>query len=134
SPNYNAAGDYSTGNLTLQPATDITPPTVNLTFPDSGTFDVGQVINIQGTASDPSGISHVQIELYKGGTAPGNLVGIILQGNIGDGNRTSYSWTVPAIFNGQTLNGSDYKVKRIAWDNSPNHNPAGDYSTGNLTL
>ncbi|MBI3824141.1 MAG: DUF4347 domain-containing protein, partial [Planctomycetes bacterium] len=113
---------------------DTTPPTVNLSYPDSGTFTVGQTITIQGSASDASGISHVQIELYKGGTSSGNRVGVIFPGNIGDGNRSSYSWQVPSSLNGQTLNGSDYKIKWVAWDNSTNHNPAGDYSTGWITL
>jgi len=134
SSNHNAAGDYSTGNLTIQPPPDTTPPTVNLSFPDNGTFTVGQSINIQGTASDASGISHVQIELYKGGTATANRVGIILQGNIGDGNRTSYSWTVPSEIDEHVINGADYKIKWIAWDASPNNNAAGDYSESNVTI
>ncbi len=132
-PAGNASGDSSTSNLTLLPA-DTTLPSVDLTAPNSGTFTVGQTITITGTNSDASGISHVQIELYKGGTAPNNRVGIILPGNIGDGDRTSHSWTILNTLNGQALDGTDYKIKWIAWDDSSVHNPNAAFSAGWLTI
>lgn len=44
------------------------------------------------------------------------------------------AWTIPSSLNGQFLDGDDYKIKWVAWDNSPNHNPDASYSTGWLTI
>ena len=45
-----------------------------------------------------------------------------------------YLWTVPATFNGYTINGTDYQIFVEAWDASPNHNANGALSSGYLTL
>src|SRR5262245_24809440 len=96
-----------------------TPTTVNLTFPDSGSWNIGQTINIQATSSAPAGISHVQVELYQGGTGAGNQVGVLYTSPFGGGNVSSYNWKIPATVNGQSINGTNYKIKWVAWDNSP---------------
>ena len=107
---------------------DNTPPTVQFVAPLTGSFTIGDSVTIRGSASDSSDISHVQIELYKGGTAPSQRIGTISPGNIGDGNRTEYVWSIQPALNGRLLDGDDYKVKWVAWDNSPNHNPNAAYS------
>src|SRR5206468_1308580 len=103
-------------------------PTVTLTAPNSGTFTVGQTVTITGTASDATGIDHTWFELWKGGSQ----VGPIYQGANGSGLRNSYNWTVPSSLSGQTLNGTDYKVKMVCWN--PSGVAGGDYSDNNLTL
>ena len=46
----------------------------------------------------------------------------------------SYNWTVPATFNGYTINGTDYQILVAAWDASPNHNEGAAVSSGYITL
>lgn len=112
------------------PSSDNTPPTVNLTYPNTGTFSVGNQINITATASDASGISYCGYYLYKSGTA----LGIIYQNSPGGGLVSSYPWTVPATFNGYTINGTDYQICFAAWDASPNTNGNAVLSSGYITL
>ena len=111
-------------------AADTTPPTVNLTSPNSGTFEVGSQMTMTATASDASGISYCAYSLVKGGT----LLGIIYEDSAGSGMVTSYTWTVPPTFDGYTINGTDYQILVSAWDASPNHNLGGALSSGYLTL
>ncbi|MDA1052184.1 MAG: Ig-like domain-containing protein [Planctomycetota bacterium] len=89
-------------------------PTVALTSPHTGNFNVGDTLTIEGSASDASDISHVQVELYQGGLLPQHRIGIIHPGNIGDGDRDKVVWTIPSVLNGHILNGSNYKIKWIA--------------------
>ena len=44
----------------------------------------------------------------------------------------SYTWTIPATFNGYTLNNTNYQIFVEAWDASPNHNANGALSSGYL--
>jgi N-acetylmuramoyl-L-alanine amidase len=113
------------------PPTDTTLPMVNLTSPNSGTFTVGSQMTISATASDASGISRCAYSLVKGGST---VLGIIYQNSDGDGMVTSYNWTIPATFNGYTINGTDYQIFVAAWDASPNHNSNGALSSGYITL
>jgi hypothetical protein len=145
-PNSNFIGvdtfsfSASDGDLTSNTAivtitiSDVTGPTVTLLTPNTGKFLVGQTITIQATASDPSGISHVWIELYKGGTAENNRVGYIRNPGPGTGNISSFDWTIPAALGGHPIDGNDYIIKWIAFDNSPQHTGGSDTSDALLTL
>lgn len=132
STNGELIADRFVGRFTVQ--ADSTAPVVTLQTPNSGSLQVGDTIQIQGTADDASGISHVWIELYKGGEAAANRVGYIHQGNSGDGNIGSLPWTIPAAIGSHTISGNDYKIKWIAFDGSPNHNAGGDYSDSVLSI
>ena len=124
---------FALETLQLEQRTLLT--TALLTAPDSGTFEVDQTITITGTASDSSGISHIWIELYKGGTAAANRVGYIYQGSNGSGNISSRSWKIPTTLpSGHTLNGTDYKIKWVAFPKSTVTAAAGDFSNSNLTI
>ena len=125
--NPNAGSTSSDGTVTYTPET--TPPSVGLTSPISGTFAVGSRITLGATAVDNSGIGYSCYRLAKGGA----ILGTICQNNVGDGMITSYTWTVPATFNGYTINGTDYQIFVEAWDASPNHN-ANWAVSGYLTL
>ena len=52
----------------------------------------------------------------------------------GEGNVTSFNWVIPTTLNGHTINGTDYKIKWVAWDDSPNNIPNADFSNNNLTI
>ena len=62
------------------------------------------------------------------------MLGIIYQDSAGSGMVNSYNWTVPATFNGYTINGTDYQILVAAWDASPNHNESAAVSSGYITL
>ena len=124
-------GVSGTFSVTTQSTSvDTTPPTVSLTAPNSGTFSLGSQMTISATASDASGISYCCYALVKGGT----VLGIIYQDSVGGGMVNSYNWTVPATFNGYTINGTDYQIFVEAWDASSNQNHNGAVSSGYLTL
>lgn len=113
---------------------DTSPPAVTFLSPNTGSFQVGDTIEIQGIANDSSGISHVWIELYKGGEAAANRVGYVYQGAPGSGSISSHSWTIPATIGTHTIDGSDYKIKWVAFDASPNNNGGGDHSDSFLSI
>lgn len=118
--------------LIIQPpvgdAGDSTPPVVELLSPNDGRLTVGQNVEIEGIAGDSSGISYIRIELYKGGVGPGNLVGFLLNGLPGDGNRRSFSWTLPDTLGGLALDGNDYRIRWFAVDATANENVGSDFS------
>ena len=121
------AGYPALASPAVQVGGDTTPPTVTLISPRSGTFTVGSQVMLSATASDESGISQCQYWLVKGG----NLVGSspIYGNNPGQGMINSYVWTIPATFNGYTINGTDYQIFVVVWDASANRNMAGDLSS-----
>ena len=124
------------GNTNVQQVTviyslpDTTLPQVTLMSPNSGTYSVGSQVALSATASDSSGISYCGYYLFQGG----GEVGIIYQGNPGDGLVSSYTWTVPSTLNGYTINGTDYQICFAAWDASANANGNVTLSSGYVTL
>ena len=60
------------------------------------------------------------------GTAA-NRVGYIFQGAVGSGNVTSVPWPIQSTLNGHDLDGTNYKVKWVVFDGSPNHNAAASF-------
>lgn len=130
--NGDSTADKFVGTFSVQ--ADATKPVVLLRTPNSGSFRVGDLIRIEANADSPNGISHVWIQLYRGGDGPGNFVGNIFQGTVGSGNRTSFDWVVPATLNGQEIDGTLYKIKWIGFDASPNHVAGADFSDGDLTI
>ncbi|MBI9066093.1 MAG: hypothetical protein JEZ09_02295 [Salinivirgaceae bacterium] len=115
-------------------------PTVNLIYPNSETFSVGQTINFQWSSTNQN---HYGIYLYKGGTTESHQISRI---NITNGNNDygvqSYSWTItetvldePGV-NTYTLNGDDYKFKIVIWDtdDAATATPIGDFSSSYITI
>ena len=110
------ASDYG-GYFTINPA----PPTVTLTYPNNGIFQVGDNINVTWNSTNQH---HYSLELYKGGTQ------IAIMSNPNPSTSESTNWAIPATLGGTTLNGSTYRFKIVVWNSNDASQPnAYDYGT-----
>lgn len=108
---------YLTANLI---AFDQVLPTVQIVNPRAGTYRNGQQMQFTFINSDANGISHVWVELHKGN----QRVGFIRQAAPFTGDYAAGVWTVP----NNLPAGNDYRLKVVAFDNSPEHNGGGSFS------
>lgn len=131
--NNNGSGLISPNSNTAcaTPVNTIPTPTVSLSTPNSGTFTTNSSMTISWSSTNQH---HYGIYLYKGGEADSNQIGnITLPSN---STAQNYSWSIPTMLNGNTIDGSDYKIKIVVW-NSGDASVAtavGDYSTNYLTI
>lgn len=125
------AYDISLNNLTITPPN--TPPTISLVYPNSGSFQVGDVMPIDWTSTNQH---HWEMNILENDVS----IGKELPASSAYSN-TYFNWTIPATTiddNGvvHTLNGTNYKIKIVVW-NSDNPNTAlvaYDISLNNITI
>jgi len=104
SPNSNTACET--------PTNTIPSPTVTLTNPNSGTFTVGQTMNITWNSTNQH---HWEMDILENGVQIGKELSPPVS------SATSYNWQIPTATiddNGvsHTLNGSNYKIKIVVWN------------------
>jgi concanavalin A-like lectin/glucanase superfamily protein/FG-GAP repeat protein len=103
------------------------PPTVTVTAPNGGeTLQVGQVVDIMWTASDPNGNDTIQKFEVKLSTDGGTNFNVTIAPNVA-GSLRKFTWTVPLGFN--TTQG---RIRVIVTDNQ--NATAQDDSNGNFTI
>jgi hypothetical protein len=110
-----------TGYLTPSGSLDTTPPTVLVTAPDGGEiYPANTLQTVSWTASDASGISHVDLYLSDDG---GLSFKPVAKGLADTG---TYSWFVPNRPGSQSL------LEVVAWDNAGND--GSDSSNGSFSI
>lgn len=131
-PNGESIADRFLGAFILQ--ADAQRPTVTLTTPNSGSFRIGDIVRIEAQVDNPANVSHVWIQLYKGGERRGQMYGNIHQFPVGSGNQTAYTWTIGSTLEGRPIeSGTDYKIKWVAFF-TDGQQAVGDFSDGFISV
>lgn len=115
------------------PSNSIPAPTVQLNSPNSGTFTVGQTMNINWTSTNQD---HWEIDILENGVQIGKELS-----NSSNRLDTSYNWLIPATTTDDnnvvhTLNGNNYQIKVVVWNtnNAATAQHAFDISDNYLTI
>ena len=103
-----------------------------LTSPNSGSWNAGEIIRIQGYPSDSTDVDYTVIELFNDGTEAEHRVGDIYRGAPGSGVKSSHGWEVVNNLEGLPIEGSQYRIGLtfVYTDGASSTT----YSSGNLIL